>query len=164
MCTGTQKTTFGYDHLGRQHAICKYFGDGAEDYIQEVKEFDLLGRVIEEKELDAQGTVLRKTGYRFNEEGHCCQLLKESVDGVQITSTEFDFLGRVTKVIDPEGHVTVTAYFDNFINALGQRVAYEEVTDAEGNLTCILKDALGRATQVEKKNRMGAVLQVGKLL
>ena len=61
------KVEFVYDSLGRTRGVKKWTSSGT--YTLEVKEYDLLDRVVEERTESTNGQLLLKRRYLYNEAG-----------------------------------------------------------------------------------------------
>lgn len=160
---GDSRLSKEYDALGRVCKTCSYFSSGENDYVATVNVYDAANQVIEEREEDHRGRILKHISYSYDEAGNKIAVTVHTEAGPATTYTEFDYCNRPTKMIDPLGHATITTYDDNHCNALGQTVPYQETTDPLGIITACMKDALGRVVQVLKKNPLGQVIQQGEL-
>lgn len=161
---GSSRSTYEYDVFGRQNRTTEYFGTGASDYVVNVKEFDVAGNVVEEREEDANGLRLKKISYQYDEAGNTVLVQQELEQGLATSYTEYDALNRPTKIQNPENQITVIRYRTDHRNALGQVVACTETTDPAGIVTITEEDAINRIASVTKLNSMGKVLQKRSLV
>lgn len=118
-------TTFTYDVIGRKTSTTN--AEGATT----VYAYDNLNRIIRVTHPDT--TYVE---YTYD----CCGLSQVRDENGNLTSYEYDSLGRRTKVIDPEGNETSYVY-----DAVGNLTA---LTDAKGNTTSYTYDALNRVTRI----------------
>lgn len=154
---GDQKVEFIYDSLGRTQAVKKW--KSSNTFTLEIKEYDPLNRVIEERTEDEQGTQLLKTRYVYNDAGNLAQVIgypqnQESV----LTEYEYDGFGRVSKILSASNQATQIIYDDSFINEWGQKAQKKIVIDPLGNQTEEIYDLSGHLTKTLKKDKSGRVL------
>jgi RHS repeat-associated protein len=152
-----QKVEFFYDDLGRTQAvkIWKSF----DDFTLEVKEYDLLDRVVEERTEDFQGYVLTKIRYVYNDAGQLAQIIgypqnKESV----LVHYEYDGFGRLSKSTNTVGATTQIFYDDAYINDWGQKGRKRTLIDPVGNQTEEVYDNNDNLIKVIKKDTCGQLL------
>ena len=117
-----QLTTYAYDTLGRQNEIREYFGYASKDYIKKSKAYDLLNRVIEEKEEDAYGQLFSKIDYAYDEKGNCIEVKTYNQSGVNVLKTEYNVLGQPNRIENALGDITSIRYKYTHKNARGQRI------------------------------------------
>jgi YD repeat-containing protein len=106
-----RKTEFLYDALGRMQGVKKCRGSQA--FTLEVKEYDLLDRVIEERTENSKGLILLKSRYVYNDAGQIAQVIgypqnKESI----LVQYEYDGFGHLTKTVNTERGITEIFYDD----------------------------------------------------
>jgi len=137
-------TSYEYDGLGRkiqenhQGRIISYSYD-ARGYLSEMiyegekaliihYKRDLLGRILEEKKEDAQGTLLYKIAYLYDEEGNPSQI--QRIIGDELASEQFTYdpFQRLISYQDPYGHLTQISYKEDAQNLLGQKVVQKTTT------------------------------------
>jgi RHS repeat-associated protein len=107
---------------------------------------------------DPAGTV---TSFAYDQLNRLTSTTVALPTGQIVTGYEYDVLGRVTKVTNPNGHATTTGYDAagnpvSKANALLQASSYEydkdgrvtRVTDPDGHVTDTSYDAMGRVTAV----------------
>lgn len=155
MRQGSARTTYVYDTLGRLTTTKTYFGNNEQDYVAKIQEFNCINQVVEEREEDACGTLLQKTRYEYDPDGHCIKTTNFTEAGAATTLAAYDPLGQLIESVDPAGNKTVIENFYNHVNDNGQVVAYQEVLDPLGNKTMTTKDALGRVVAVVKMDMLG---------
>lgn len=107
---------------------------------------DGLGRVIKEIEIPKPGETI-ETSYAYNpinslHEDH--PAVVTFADGSQ-KKQEYDLMGNITKVIDPDRKETTMVY--NALNQLAQR------TDARGIVQIFAYDSLGRLLSLQEKDK-----------
>jgi RHS repeat-associated protein len=145
-----------YDSLGRP--CCKQisFGGASGEHREEWTEYDLLGRVVEERVADSQGRVLRRIGYRYDEVGNRTEVVTYG-NAARVERTDYDAFNRPICMTDPLGNTTFTEY-THVTNELGQQVVQTIVTDPLEQRTITTFDARGRPVQTESLDRSGATL------
>ncbi|KIC76577.1 hypothetical protein DB41_FL00010 [Neochlamydia sp. TUME1] len=126
------KTVYQYDACQRLAKTLEYFGPEEKDYIASVKEYDAKDRLIEERTEDAEGQVLTKIGYLYNEQDQPIQTISYHHSKPVITFTHYNAYGDVDTVIDPQGHKTRTLFYYLHLNQEGQYVYAKETIDAIG--------------------------------
>ncbi len=154
---GQQKVEFIYDALGRTSGLKKWKSSNA--FTLEVKEYDLLDRVIEERTEDTQGHVLLKNKYIYNTTGQIAQIIgypqnKESV----LMQYEYDDFARPCKIITATNEITEIFYDDAYVNEWGQKTRKRTVIDPMGNTAEETFDAQGNLLKVTKKDKTGQLL------
>lgn len=152
-----QKFEFIYDSLGRTHGVKKW--KSAKTFTLDVKEYDLLDRVIEERTEDQTGKVLFKKRYVYNAAGQVAQVIgypqnKESI----LLKYEYDGFGRLCKITNAAGHATIIEYDDTFLNEWGQRTCKRTLIDPMGNQTVEIFDVDGRLIKLTKTDKAGQIL------
>lgn len=153
---GDSLSWFIYDSLGRLYKSFEQYGPLSEEVVVKVQEYDLLDRVVEERIEDYAGNALTRVSYSYDIAGNVSEV--KSGEG-SVSTTIYDSHGTPVLAIDADGNKTVTTCRYDFVNELGQFVAYKETTDPLGNLTAITADALGRIVSVVRKNPMGVLTQ-----
>lgn len=96
-------TEYRYDALGRQNCIQK--GD-----LFTCIHYDLLNRIIEERQQDAEGHLLGSTAYTYDETSNRTAIIR-TIDGQpSIERTFYDSQNRPVQKTDPLGHTTTISY------------------------------------------------------
>lgn len=152
-------TTYFYDSLGRKNKTVQNYGANPQDVIITIQGFDLLNRLIEEKVLDGNDTIITKNDFAYDNAGNLIQAIKYNQTGSCITQTSYDTHGLPNTIIDAEGNKTLTFYHYDYRNIFGQIVAYKEIIDPLGNSEISISDALGRVTTNMRKNAFGKITQ-----
>jgi len=150
-----------YDALGRLHKSTVWADD--QHACVSIKEYDLLGRVIEERIEDLDGVLCTRVTYIYDHRGHLTEETHYTAEGPASTRKEYDALGRVVRIIDPEGNEAVTDYNDWHVNAHGQKVQQITVTDALGRQTITTHNAWDQPISVVKKDPYGLELSKHEL-
>lgn len=136
--------TIKYDSLGREERVIQ----GNERAF--LKSYDLLGRVLEEREEDLLGKVYGSTRYTYDDYSNKVAVIKEVQVGDSIEKTEYDPYKRVVCMIDPMGNETHIQYEDFYRNRWGQNVLLKTTTNPKGVQTVEEYDALDRLVKLEK--------------
>ncbi len=152
-----QKVEFIYDSLGRTHGVKKW--KSAKTFTLDIKEYDLLDRVIEERTEDQTGKILLKKRYVYNDAGQISQVIgypqnKESI----LLKYEYDGFGRLYQTINAAGHTSTIEYDETFINQWGQRTCKRTLIDPTGNQTEEIFDIDGRLIKLTKRDKSGQIL------
>ncbi|WP_166157994.1 RHS repeat-associated core domain-containing protein [Neochlamydia sp. AcF84] len=153
------KTAYQYDACQRLAKTLEYFGPEEKDYIANVKEYDAMDRLIEERTEDAEGQVLTKIGYLYNEQGKPIQTIAHHQAKPVITFTHYNAYGEVESVIDPQGHTTRTLFYYLHLNQAGQYVYAKETIDAIGQSFFQEHDSCGHVRLEIRRDPMGVLLQ-----
>lgn len=153
------KTVYEYDSCSRIAKILEYFGPGEKDYLVKAQEYDHLNHVIEERQEDAQGTVLTRVRYAYSPRGDRSHVISYHQETPAITTYEYNDYGEIEKITDPQGHVTLTHFHYLYVNAWGQNVYAKEVIDALGNTLFLENDTLGRLKWEIRKDNFGCIVQ-----
>ncbi len=152
-----QEVEFVYDSLGRTHGVKKW--KSSKTFTLEVKEYDLLDRVIEERTEDHNGQILTKKRYVYNDAGQVAQVIgypqnKESI----LLKYEYDGFGRLSKATNAAGFSSTITYNDAYINEWGQKTRKRTLIDPLGNQTEETFDMRDNLIKVSKKDKSGQLL------
>jgi len=152
-----QKVDFTYDSLGRIQSVKKW--KSAKDFTLEVRDYDLLDRVIQERTEGSSGQVLLHKKFVYNDAGELAQIIgypqgKESV----LMQLTYDGFGRIIKATNAAGTSTQLIYDDAYINSWGQKGSKRTVVDPMGHSTEEIFDNDNHLIQVCKKDRAGKLL------
>ncbi len=148
-------TQYAYDSLGNKAKTIQWVGPSEDDVRVTIEQHDLLGRVIEQRIEDKQGTIFSRIQTQYDPAGHVCAVITHTASGAAMTQTLYNALGQPWKVIDAEGHETLTHYDYSHINRFGERVLQMTVVDPLGNQTITTQDPLGRTANVIRKDSFG---------
>jgi RHS repeat-associated protein len=154
---GSEIVDFSYDALGRTRSVKKW--KSAQDFSLEVREYDLLNRVIEERTESASGQVLLRRRFVYNDAGELAQIIgypqnKESV----LMWFAYDGFGRIIQTTNASGNSTQVVYDDTYVNGWGQRGTKRTIIDAMGNRTEEIFDHDDHRIQVLRKEKTGTLL------
>lgn len=149
-----QKVDFSYDSLGRIQSVKRW--KSATDFTLEVKEHDLLDRLVEERCEDSAGHILLRKKYVYDGAGNLAQIIgypqnQESV----LISYEYDGFGRVVKAIPATGNAIQILYDDLHVNEWGQKGRKRTIIDPMGNAIEEIFDHEGHLIQTCKKDPTG---------
>ncbi len=149
---GELVTSYEYDTLNR---CCKTtIGESVK-----CVELNCIGQVIEERTENLQGEVLALIRYSYDVEGNKVRIEQESDAGLIIASQKIDTHGVPLESVDPEGNVTCTRLYLDYMNSFGQRVVKIETTDPLGLTTVIIKDTQGHTAEQIRLNAYGEEIQ-----
>lgn len=154
---GDNRTSYEYDSMGREYKVIEWDGQGGG--VVHVKLYDLMHRLLEERVEDIDERWLSKVSYAYDAEGQKICTVTHTDKGEAIARTYYDSRHQICKIVDAAGRAVHIVNRYDFRNSHGQIVPYCETTDAEGNVTITIKDALGRLQTTLKKNAFGTLLQ-----
>ncbi|MCH9609385.1 MAG: hypothetical protein S4CHLAM45_05260 [Chlamydiales bacterium] len=142
---------YTYDSLGRLSTISQ--GDLRTHFKR-----DLEGRVIEKYKTNTKGELLYKICYCYNGDGDLSRITRY-VDGKEaVEMYRYDSFRRQLEAQDPYGSKTTTAYDENHVNNLGQRVLQVTTTDPHGIAIIETKDPFLRVIKERKLNSQGVTI------
>ena len=156
---GDSRTAYQYDSMGRRTKTLTYYGPGKGDYSAQIEVLDNLERLVEKREEDSSGKILKKSEYEYDSVGNCIKTIDHVQNGVSVFTRRYDPFGQEIESIDPLGNVTRTSYEYSHQNEYGQMVAHQVITDPLGCKTTITKDALGRVAFISKQSIVGNRIQ-----
>ncbi|HSX37494.1 MAG TPA: RHS repeat-associated core domain-containing protein [Chlamydiales bacterium] len=134
-CAG-ELTTYTYDELGRPHTTRK--GD-----LITVTEYDLLDRVIEERNESISGKVLRIVKYEYDSAGNRKAIIRSINGKNEREEFKYDSVNRVRERKDALSFVETYTY--------NTKVNEKTYTDAMGVQTIETYNAQNRISSVEKR-------------
>ncbi len=165
------KTTYTYDYFNRliktevlgKVIEQRYDALGRVSHIIEgpkvnVKEYDPLDRIVEEREEDIYGNLFGFTNYFYDAQGKKISEKKEVFGSEAITSFEYDPFGRLSKTSLPNGETTHTIYIDQHINKRGQRVKQKKIQHPIGREEVITFNPAGKEDTTEIFCKEGTLL------
>jgi len=150
---------YGYDDLSRRNSVKTFFGTALTDYTLEITEYDLRDRVIETRTEDAIGNILRKETCAYDGDGNKTRVDIHSKAGIGSTHFTYNIHGQPLQIKDAEGHITDIRYRYDYKDAHNLTVPYSESTDAKGNVTICIGNAVGKTSMIQKKNIFGHLTQ-----
>ncbi len=144
-----EQIEYTYDPLGRLHTV-------KQADLLTITEYDLLDRMIEERQEDIDGQLIAKQSYTYDEAGN-----RKSVVRYQGKTTieelfVYDSFDRLCLHQDPLGYKTQIHYCEFHINSLGQCVLQQQTTDPLGQQTLQTHDSAGRPCSIEILNSKGS--------
>ncbi|HEV8052278.1 MAG TPA: hypothetical protein VGP47_07280, partial [Parachlamydiaceae bacterium] len=148
-------TTYHYDSLGNIDIICKENGTNS---LYTHLRHDLLGRVLEKRITDAEGTLLTLLSYSYDGDGNVHTFERNINDKEAIDTYAYDSFNRQTSHKDALGHLTFTEYNEKFVNASGQQVLKKTVKDPRQCSTVEIQDPYGRIAKIEKLNSSNQII------
>ena len=159
MKKGNQKVDFSYDSLGRTQSIKKW--ESEKSFTLEVREYDLLDRVIEKRTEDSSGRTLLRKRFIYNNAGGLAQVIgylqnQESI----LMQYEYDGFGRHSKATNAAGNSIQIIYDDAYINDWGQKGVKRTLIDPMGNRTEETFDNDDHLIQVCKKDKIRQAAQL----
>jgi len=151
------KVEFVYDLLGRTQSVKKWKDSKA--FTVQVKEYDLLDRVLEERIESEKGAVLAKSRYVYNDKGQLSQVIgypnnQESI----LAQYGYDGFSRLSTIRDAFNQETQILYDDRYVNELGQRVLKRTHIDPLGNQKEETFDISNNLVKASKKDKSGQLL------
>ncbi|MBS0626440.1 MAG: hypothetical protein JSS32_10360, partial [Verrucomicrobia bacterium] len=152
-----RKVEFVYDSLGRTSAVKKW--KSPDTFTLEVKEYDLLDRVVEERTEDQSGKILLKKRYVYNEAGQLDRVIgypqnQESI----LVKYEYDGFNRLRKITNAAGHATCIEYDDAYLNEWGQKTCKRILIDPIGNRIEEIFDVDNHLVKATRKDKTGQIL------
>lgn len=157
---GEMCTDYEYDSLGREYKVKTFFGLGVDQFTANVKDYDNLNRVVEERVEDSIGKCLTRETYEYDLLGNCNVIRRYNQSGESVSRTEYNTRGQPVLITDPVGAETrITYRYDYYDEELGQYLPYSESTAPDGVITVTIKDALHRTKTVYRKDPYGTLLQ-----
>jgi len=157
---GSCRNTYSYDSMGRLVKTIEHNGEN--DCTAKIQAYDLLDRVIEEYTEDADGNILTKAEYVYDEMGNRIQTITYNENGANVTRTKYNSRKQPVSITDAEGNVTTIAYKYDYRDEHGTFVPYSEMTDPMGNVICTIGDSHGRTSALLHKNHFGQITQKRK--
>lgn len=97
---GEKVTTYSYDSLGNKIATRVYASSSS--YIEELKQYDRLGRVIYSCETDETGSIYKEKAQTYNTQGK----ITRTTEGESVTKYVYDAFDNLITTVDPNGHKT----------------------------------------------------------
>lgn len=157
------KVEFVYDALGRTRAVKKWKDSKA--FTLQVKEYDLLNRVLEERIENEKGSALVKSRYVYNDKGQLSQVIgypnnQESV----LAQYGYDGFSRLSTIRDALNQETQVIYDDRYVNELGQRVLKRTHIDPLGNQKEEIFDISNNLVKTCMKDKSGQLLAQSELI
>lgn len=136
---GNSLTKSFYDSLGRVAEERRYFGKGDKDYVAIQYTYNLLGKIIEQREIDESGQQYSKTQFCYNADGNIISKIEWTPEGIAKTTNTYDPRGQLSSTTDALGSTTYFHHrYDFFFE--GQNLPYLETTDPQGVKTVVVSD------------------------
>lgn len=154
---GVEEELYEYDALGRLVKVIKVDNNG--NSVHQIKEYDLLDRVVEERVEMSDGTVQMRKQYSYDCNGNRMTETEFFEHGPSTTSYEYNAGGDPVKKITADGLTTFIRYNYGYKNAYGQFVGYCETIDPMGNISVLIKDSCMRDACILRKNLFGNIIQ-----
>ncbi len=139
--SGIQDIVYEYDDNGR--LFKKTVGESANLYF-----YDLLGRIVEEKEETLRGQIISHRKTVYDQEGRVIEKWVWNGDWQIEGACVYDGFGRIVDKIDGCGRVTHIAYDESYIEN-GKRLLRIITTDPSGLQTIEIKDLSDRSLRIE---------------
>ena len=105
---GDTETRYGYDSLGRQTEVWEKWAEGR--YHITIQTLDTVDRVVEERVEDQEGNLLSRTTWSYDFDGNITSKTIHTDSGLSTTRKQYNHLGEVTKIIDPDEEETNFVY------------------------------------------------------
>ena len=148
-----EKIEFSYDDWDRISVLKQYYGNGPEDYIQKVHQYDPFHRTIDLQTLDAGGNLQLRESSQYDEMGNKTQEIVYHQNVACKSFMSFDALNRLTSKTDAQGNRWIKAYNESFKNEHGQSVLQMEETDPSGLKTLTIYNSQGLVDTVIKRHK-----------
>lgn len=136
---GDRTTHYRYDPLG-------FLEETTDGVLSSIKKHDVLGRVVEEWTEDSRGVVENKTRHLYVG-NHKTKTYRTTSQGEACDTFLYDDNAQLSAHIDPLGNQT------EFHSSFKEGALQKTTLDPLGNGVVETYDALGRLTQIEKRNR-----------
>ena len=134
-------------------------GNPLDSFTFEIKEYDLLDRVVVERIEDTIGNVLVKKKYVHDEAGRLTQVIGYPLNKeTALMQYEYDGFGRLSKSLNALGQVTQFLYDDAYVNEWGQKGHKRTLIDRSGNQTEEIFDNDDHLIRVTQKDQTGQIL------
>ncbi|CDR34447.1 RHS repeat-associated core domain-containing protein [Criblamydia sequanensis] len=150
------KELYEYDALDRLHKIITYQNEI--EAICQIKEYDLLDRVIEERTEALDGEDVLKKQFVYDALGRKIKDIQFGENGEEIIETTYNAFNEIVEIKTADGNKTKTFYNYNYQNAYGQHVLLVEIVDANGHIHRIEKNTLGQDAVLDRCNALNEVL------
>lgn len=158
------ETVYSYDAQGRlvQEKTLDRFKQleyNAQGFIASVTDgacirrfqYDVIGRVIEERGEDLEGNLQFLNRFSYDEMGNKSHVFSYS-QGEGDLFTEYNSRNLPVRIIDQLGYESRILYDYDAVNSIGQRILQKTLIDPKGNQTLSLQDYAGRVVAIEKRD------------
>ena len=106
----------------------------------------------------AAGIIFHQILYEYDEQGNRIRTTLYKEAGESVTSIDYNSDKKPIKIVNPEEETTYISYEENHLNILRQNVLKVITTDALGRTTQEIHDALGRVSEVIRKDPFGRII------
>lgn len=156
---GDAATYYVYDSLGRAHKISQPFGSNPDEILVQVRQYDKLNNVIEERTEDGLGKLLKLKQYKYDLLGNCLEAINyQDLNKPLVTRTTYNSLNKPTIVCDPLGNCTRYLYDYTFKTSSGATVLQKTTIDPKGIKTIETNNVRGKCASIEKVDPYGKPL------
>ena len=156
--TEDTKVCYFYNELGQESQVHTYTSDT--DYLVNLKKYDYLNRVVEERQEDPYGKIFSRITYAYNAQNEMTQ--KEvwiNEHESSLLRIEYNTQQMATKIIDPDGNETIAFYNHSGIAPSGKRCLEVTRIDALGKKELEYLDRKGNLIYKEVYSPWGELLQ-----
>ncbi|MBS0622885.1 MAG: RHS repeat-associated core domain-containing protein [Verrucomicrobia bacterium] len=143
-------TEFIYDALGRKVGESSWVDDS--HYLLKRFDYDLLNRIIAEQLEDETGKVYQRKETTHDLSGNPIQVSTL----LATTTTDYDYLNRPIRKVDPLGRITTIAYAHVLFE--GHNALLITTTDPLGRQTLLYQEGRGLPLRKERKDEKGNLL------
>lgn len=145
------KTTYEYDSLGRKEREKEYTSDGS--FLESIEIHDFFDRVVEEKEVYSDGTLLSLKKYTYDVlDNRTEEKTYFSENAFYTDRTCFNSQSLPIQHTDALNNTTHFYYDYEWQNSLSQKVLKKTTVDPLGNSTIEIFDAYNRVVSVEHRS------------
>lgn len=140
-----ERIEYTYDSLNRLHCV-------KTGTLLTLMEYDLLDRIVEERQEDETCNLLSQVTYTYDEAGNKKTITRSILGQEQQEHLEYDSFDRLIAHTDALGQQILIEYNENYHNTLGQRVLQKITTDPLGQKKIETYDSLNRLISTEILN------------
>ena len=146
-----QKTTFQYDCLGRTISTKVWYGEGEDQFLDTLLEYDFLNRVTQKQQKNGLFNLLSKELTVYDILGNVTKVQSfQTEDSPCTVETIYNSMSLPVKIIDELGNTSEIAYHFAHKNELDQRVLSKTTRDPLGSQSKAVFDVRGLIVSLEE--------------